>query len=257
LNASSDSSLRPRPARLIVIALIALLLFSTFYSLGVWQVHRRAWKLDLISKVDSRVHRPAVEAPLRPQWPAVNAAADEYLHVQASGTFLYDRQTLVQAVTDYGSGFWVLTPLRRDDGELVMVNRGFVLPQWRKQASAEPASPAPVAVAGLLRMDEPKGMFMRHNDPAIDLWYTRDLQGIAAKRGLGPVAPYFIDMQAGPGAQPDPKAAPVAGLTQVHFPNNHLSYLITWFALAAMTLAGAGLLWRDEWRRGKAGRLRK
>lgn len=257
MNASSDLRARPRPARLIVIALISLLLFAAFCSLGVWQVHRRAWKLDLIAKVDSRVHRPAVQAPLRPQWPAVNTADDEYLHVQASGTLLYDKQTLVQAATDFGSGFWVLTPLRRGDGELVMVNRGFVLSQWRKQASAEPASSAPVTVAGLLRMDEPKGIFLRHNDPAIDLWYTRDLQGIAAKRGLGPVAPYFIDMQAGPGAQPDPTTAPVPGLTQVHFPNNHLSYLITWFALAAMTLVGAGLLWRDEWRRGKAGRLTK
>ena len=255
MNASSDSSAGPRPARLAVIVLIALLLFVTFCSLGVWQVHRRAWKLDLIAKVDSRVHKPAIEAPLRPQWPAVNAADDEYLHVQASGTFLYDKQTLVQAVTDFGSGFWVLTPLRRGDGELVMVNRGFVLPEWRKQAGAEPAPAAPATVTGLLRMDEPKGVFLRHNDPSIDLWYTRDLQGIAAKRGLGPVAPYFIDMQAGPGAQPDPKTAPVPGLTQVHFPNSHLSYLITWFALAGMTLAGAGLLWRDEWRRGS--RLKK
>lgn len=255
MNASSDSSARPRPARLAVIVLISVLLFATFCSLGVWQVHRRAWKLDLISKVDSRVHRPAVQAPLRPQWPAVNAQDDEYLHVRASGTFLYDKQTLVQAVTELGSGFWVLTPLRRDDGELVMVNRGFVLPEWRKRTDAEPVSSTPVTVAGLLRMDEPKGFFPRNNDPAADLWYTRDLQGIAAKRGLGPVAPYFIDMQAGPGARPDPGTAPVPGLTQVHFPNNHLSYLITWFALAAMTLVGAVLLWRDEWRRG--GRLKK
>ncbi|WP_019939181.1 SURF1 family protein [Bordetella sp. FB-8] len=256
MNASPDSSLRPRPLRLAVIVLISLLFFSLFYSLGVWQIHRRAWKLDLIAKVHSRVHQPAVRAPRRPQWRAVNAAADEYLHVYASGTFLYDKQTLVQAVTDFGSGYWVLTPLRRDDGELVMVNRGFVLPEWRKQASPEQAS-GPVKVVGLMRMDEPKGAFLRHNEPAIDFWYTRDLQGIAAKRGLGAVAPYFIDMQGGPGVPPDPKTVPVPGLTRVHFPNNHLSYLLTWFALAAMTLVGGGLLWRDEWRRGKPAPLKK
>lgn len=235
--------------RLAVIALISLLLFSLFCALGVWQIHRRAWKLDLIARVDSRVHQRPVQAPLRPQWPTVKAAADEYLPVRASGTFLYDKQTLVQAVTDYGSGYWVLTPLQRGDGELVMVNRGFVLPEWRKQTNTEPSS-GPADVVGLMRMDEPKGAFLRHNEPAIDFWYTRDLQGIAAKRGLGPVAPYFIDMQTGPGAQSDPKAGPVPGLTRVRFPNNHLSYLITWFAMAAMTLVGAFLLWRDEWRRG-------
>ena len=47
------------------------------------------------------------------------------------------------------------------------------------------------------------------------------------------------------------------GLTVVQFPNNHMSYLITWFALAAMTLVGAGLLWRDELGRGKAKRLKR
>lgn len=257
MNVFSDSSLRPRPLRLAVITLISLLFFSLFCALGVWQVHRRAWKLDLIARVDSRVHQPAVRAPLRPQWPEVNAAADEYLHVYVNGTFLYDKQTLVQAVTNYGSGYWVLTPLRRDDGELVMVNRGFVLPEWRKRTMAEHTSD-PVRVVGLMRMDEPKGGFLRHNEPAIDFWYSRDLQGIAAKRGLGPVAPYFIDMQAtDPGKAPDPVAAPVPGLTRVRFPNNHLSYLLTWFALAAMTLVGAALLWRDELRRGKPAPVKK
>ena len=256
MNTSSDSSKQPRLGRYIGIALVALVLFSTFCALGVWQIHRRAWKLDLIARVDRRVHQPAVEAPLRPQWPSVNAAADEYRHVQASGTFLYDKETLVQAVTDYGGGYWVLTPLRRDDGELVMVNRGFVLPQWSKQADREPASSTTVTVAGLLRMDEPKGAFLRENEPAKDFWYTRDLQAIAAKRGLGPVAPYFIDMEAVPGAWPAPATSPVPGLTVLNFPNNHLTYVLTWFAMAGMTLVGAGLFWRDERNRGAAGRLK-
>ncbi len=254
MNATPAFPARRRgPARLIILALMTLVLFAGFCSLGVWQIQRRAWKLDLIAKVDQRVRQPAVEAPGLPQWPAVNAADDEYRHVRAEGTLRYGQETLVQAVTDYGSGYWVLTPLQRGDGELVLVNRGFVLPEWRKRADhAEPAGP--VSVAALLRMDEPKGALFRQNEPAIDLWYTRDLQAIAAKRGLARVAPYFIDAQAGPGAgKPDPAVAPVPGLTVVRFPNNHLTYVITWFALAAMTLLGAALFWREERRRPAAG----
>src|SRR5450759_3552449 len=42
------------------------------------------------------------------------------------GEYLNDRETLVQAVTRLGAGFWVLTPLRTVEGFTVRVNCGFV-----------------------------------------------------------------------------------------------------------------------------------
>ena len=53
------------------------------------------------------------------------------------------------------------------------------------------------------------------------------------------MAPYFIDAEAQTGA--DAAGWPRAGMTVVSFRNNHLSYALTWFALAALT-AFAG--WR-------------
>ncbi|MDB5653910.1 MAG: Surfeit locus 1 family protein, partial [Tardiphaga sp.] len=82
---------------------------------------------------------------------------------------------------------------------------------------------------GLLRVSEPKGGFLRSNDPAADRWFSRDVAAIAQKRGLAEVAPYFIDAAAVPGV-----AVPVGGLTVISLPNNHLVYAITWFVLAAM-----------------------
>ena len=35
------------------------------------------------------------------------------------------------------------------------------------------------------------------------------------------------------------------------FPNNHLTYAFTWFALALMVLAGGLLVARNEWRNRK------
>ncbi|MCA3579738.1 MAG: SURF1 family protein, partial [Bradyrhizobium sp.] len=89
------------------------------------------------------------------------------------------------------------------------------------------------SVTGLLRMSEPKGGFLRSNDPAAGRWYSRDVAAIAATRGLSQVAPYFIDAD----ATPNPGGTPLGGLTIVRFPNNHLIYALTWFALAFM-LAG-------------------
>ncbi|HEU0067085.1 MAG TPA: SURF1 family protein [Sphingomonas sp.] len=199
------------------IAGIAVLL-----ALGVWQVERRAWKRDLIARVDARLHAPPVPPPLRAR------PDDAYARVAVSGRYLPGRDTFVQAVTARGPGWWVLTPLRTADGRLILVNRGF--------ASGRSAPPsAQTRVTGLLRLSEPGGGFLRSNDPAADRWYSRDVAAIAARRGLGPVAPYFIDADA---ASPASSAQPVGGLTVVRFSNNHLVYALTWFTLAAMTLAG-------------------
>jgi surfeit locus 1 family protein len=183
--------------------------FVLFAALGTWQVQRRAWKLDLIARVEQRVHAPAVPAPGPTEWPQVTAATDEYRHVTASGTFLDAAQTLVQAVTDLGAGYWVLTPLQRGDGSIVLVNRGFVAaddrnrvqPAGRPEAGlANGSLPVPPStITGLLRITEPKGAFLRHNDPTANQWYSRDIQAIAAARGLTHVAPYFIDAEAPPG----------------------------------------------------------
>ena len=220
--------------------LVVLLLLA----LGTWQVHRLSWKLDLIASVDARVRAAPVAPPGPAAWPEVSAEADQYRHVALRGTFENDRESFVQAVTDAGAGFWVLTPLRADAGFTVLVNRGFVPGDRRDpQTRAAGQVAGDTAVTGLLRVSEPGGAFLRHNDPADDRWYSRDVAAIAAKRGLvGPVAPYFIDAD----ATPNPGGLPVGGLTVIAFPNNHLVYAITWYALAVM-LAGA-LAWvvREE-----------
>jgi len=225
----------------------AILLFTGFAALGTWQIARRAWKLDLIARVEQRVHAPALKAPTQDQWPSLSATADEYRRVQATGTLLDESQTLVQAVTRLGAGFWVLTPLRRTDGSVVLVNRGFVPPEWRDRAAHGAGEPATLStVTGLLRMTEPGGAFLHRNDAAANRWYSRDVEAIAAARGLRRVAPYFIDADAMPSAEKGSAGRPVGGLTVIAFHNNHLVYAITWYMLALMVAWAAWRVMREE-----------
>ena len=97
------------------------------------------------------------------------------------GVFDHGRETLVQAVTDYGAGFWVLTPLRTTQGFIVLVNRGFVTPERRAPETRSGAQVGgPQTVVGLLRVTEPGGGFLRANDPGAGRWYSRDVAAIAA-----------------------------------------------------------------------------
>ncbi|WP_029003096.1 SURF1 family protein [Azorhizobium doebereinerae] len=230
-----------RSVRVYLLVGFLLVCTGVFCALGVWQIQRRAWKLDLIARVDQRVHAAPVSPPGPADWPVITAAKHEYLAVRATGRFLSDREVLVQAVTDLGGGYWVLAPFRTSDGFTVFVNRGFV-PVDRRDPASRRAGQAEgeATITGLLRLSEPGGGFLRSNDPAGDRWYSRDVPAMAAARGLGDVAPYFIDAD----ATPVPGGFPVGGLTVVRFPNSHLVYALTWFSLCAMALGGAVLVWR-------------
>jgi surfeit locus 1 family protein len=160
--------------------------------------------------------------------------------------FQHDRETLTQAVTAAGPGFWVMTPLTTDAGFTVLVNRGFVSPELRA-AESRPLGQASgeQRVTGLLRITEPHGGFLRANDPGRDLWRSRDVSAIADRRGLNGAAPYFIDAD----ATPNPGGWPRGGLTVVRFANSHLVYAITWFALALGVAVALGVALRAQ-RRG-------
>ncbi|MBS0489797.1 MAG: SURF1 family protein [Proteobacteria bacterium] len=215
-------------------ALVCLLLAAGFAALGVWQLERRAWKLDLIARVEARIHAP----PRLLTDLSGLSDADAYRRVRLRGAFQNDRETLVQALTERGAGWWVMTPLRTPAGT-VLVNRGFVPALYRDPATRPPPS-GTVEVTGLLRASEPGGGFLRSNDPGSGRWYSRDVAAIARAHGLGEVAPVFIDAEATPGA-----GYPVGGLTVVAFRNAHLVYALTWFGLAALSLAGAAIVWRS------------
>lgn len=232
-----------------VLAVVALLLVALFLGLGTWQVLRLQWKLDLIARVDARVHAPPVAPPPAARWAQVSKESDEYRRVRLAGHYLYEFTTPVQAVSELGAGFWLLTPLCTAEGRIVFINRGFIPAADNKpgsfpgrRAGADPCAGQgeQADVTGLLRISEPKGGFLRDNDPAGNRWFSRDVAALAAARGLPNVAPYFIDA----GKNQDPASAPeraVGGLTVISFQNNHLVYALTWYALALMV--GAAWWW--------------
>lgn len=222
----------------ILLAALALLCFAMFAGLGVWQVERRAWKLALIEAAETRAHAPPMPA-LPPTGARFDGEAQVYRHVTVTGRLLPERSVFVTALTDLGSGFWLVTPLEERRDFVVLVNRGFV--PTRGEAPARDANPSrDVTLTGLVRISEPGGGFLRPNRSAQDLWYSRDVAAIAKAKGLRNAAPYFIDADAGTNAGTWPRG----GLTVLSFPNNNAVYALTWFVLAGMSLVFALRLMR-------------
>lgn len=237
--AAKASSLKP-----VLALLFAGIAFVGFVLLGNWQLNRLEWKLDLIERVNQRVGAAPVAPPALPDWAKVGKN-DEYTHVCTRGEFLHDHETVVQAVTERGPGFWLMTPLRDADGVIILINRGFITAEQKDPIVRDKAQvTGEVQVCGLLRLTEPGGGFLRHNDPAQAKWYSRDVVAMAAQQYLPmqKVAPYFIDAD----ATPNPGGVPVGGLTVIRFHNSHLVYAFTWYGLALLSLVAGFLIIRSH-----------
>lgn len=224
---------------------LAALLFAGFVGLGIWQVYRYQLKLGISRAMQTRVHAAPVPAPAQADWP--RAASLVYLHVSLRGHYLAAAQTLVRGSSRDGYGYWVLTPLQTTRGFIVLVNRGYIpdgLPTQAAFATSTKPPSGEVSLTGLLRASEPRGGFLRTNQPAQHLWYSRDVAAIATAQHLpaAQVAPFFVDADAAANAP----RWPVAGLTAVSIYNHSLGYALTWFALALGTLLCAGIVIRHE-----------
>jgi surfeit locus 1 family protein len=235
-----------RPDRSLVLAAgLTLVGVAVLVALGLWQLERRQWKLDLLARIDARMAAPARDMAGEADWPGWNAADDEYRRIRLTGTFLHGKVAPVHGNSprdnrtgDVLQGFFVLTPLQLPGGAIVIVNRGFVPSEMRPPAAqagtgaALGADPR-VTVTGLMRAPQERGWFVPQDDATRDEWFTRDPGAVARAKGLARVAPFIVDAD----ATPNPGGWPRGGLTVVNFPNNHLEYALTWFGLAA-ALAG-------------------
>jgi surfeit locus 1 family protein len=206
-------------------------------ALGLWQLERLAWKESLIAQVAARTG--AAPVPFETFRSRADEAGLDYIPVSATGRFRHDLAALVpynQPGATKGlpvRGYLVFTPLVAETGEVTMVNRGFVPEERKNPATRAQGSPeGVVTVTGLLRRAEPARWFLPADDPAANLFFTRDPVAIAAAKGLTS-PPLYIDAD----ATSNPGGFPMGGQTQISFPNNHLSYAFTWFGLAA-TLVG-------------------
>ena len=226
-------------------ALASALAFAALVALGVWQLHRLAWKEAIISRIEARIHQASAPLPPSAQWGALVSDDYDYAHVRAKGRYLPDAEALIfrssSPVRDdatAGPGYQVLNAFALDSGGIVLVDRGFAPLAWKDGGLRTPPPIGEVEIAGLMRPPEDRNMFTPADQPDKGLWFTRDPKAMAKKFGLADVAPFVIDQD----ADATTSAWPHPGATELRIPNNHLSYAWTWFGLAA-TLAGVFGVW--------------
>lgn len=221
--------------------LFVVLVVIAFIQLGEWQLRR----LDQRRATNAAVAANAAAAP-RPYTEVFThpiTDADQWQRVTLSGTFDAEHQFQVRYRTNDGSSsFEVVTPLRTDSGDAVLVDRGFIpVPQGSKIPDALPAPPTgQVTVTGHVRRSErgkpkavnPNGGTVRLvNAPAI-----------------GATLPYpVLDGYVGALEMTPPQQG---GFQPVPLPDSsegpHLSYALQWFFFTTIAVAGLVVFIRGD-----------
>jgi surfeit locus 1 family protein len=249
--------------RLLVPGVFALFGLVVLIGLGTWQVERKFWKTALIDTLTQRLE--AEPAPLPPprEWASLDRAANEFRRVAFRGEFVAgtapqgrDREarlyTGVSALRDdvKAPGYFVFAPARLPDGQMVVVNRGYVAearPSPDTPLSALP--PGPLDIVGVLRWPERRGFFDNDYSRYDDLWFVRDHLAMALRNEWGTVAPFYLEME----APAPPGGAPKPGRLKVHLPDHHVQYALTWYGLALALVAVFAIWAIGRWREGETG----
>lgn len=223
----------------VVPALASLVALAILLGLGTWQLQRRAWKEDLIQRIEARAYGAPGEIVPEVSWGGWRPEEDEFRKVRLTGTFQHQHEAPVHglAAAERGApvqGVYLFTPLRLASGATVFVNRGFVPLELRDPATRPQSQPAgEVTVTALVRAPEERSWFTPDDDPAQNRWFAREPQAMAQARGLERVAPFYVEAD----ATPNPGGWPRGGQTRLNLPNNHMQYALTWYGLA-LTLIG-------------------
>ena len=197
--------------------------------LGLWQLDRRAWKEDMLADITAGIQADPVPLP-----DAIDPSM-KYLPVTVSGTTTGAEIDVLSHTREQGAGYQIVSRFVTDDGRAILLDRGFI-PQEARRIDRPPVR---LQVTGNLHWPQDASSSTPAPNMDENIWFARDVDAMALTLDTLPVLVVASAVEGdNQGARPLPVA--IEGI-----PNNHLSYAVQWFLIAAtwavMTLA---LIWR-------------
>lgn len=218
--------------------LIGIIPFFTF-ALGTWQLKRLKWKVNLIDELEEKLQLQPISLPRKINLSVIPDFV--FRKVVLRGTWDHSHTIiLTPRVREGVHGVHIVTPLVRQNGTTILVDRGFV----SKENASSPALQqelGEVEVLGMLRTSQSRNLFTPDNKPEDGKWYWTDVDAMADYVGgeQNDVQPVFVEQifegHAGEAETRLKKGIPIGRPATVDLRNAHLSYVITWYALSGLT----------------------
>ena len=204
-------------------------------TLGTWQLDRKEQKEQLFEKI-KRVNLVVEDFE--------NIVINEnnlndwiYKKVSFKGNYRYEKELYVfthlsDPRGDYGgAGYWIFNLFVSSEGNLIIINRGFVpqdmINEFKSRDSSKPVNNSQIVY---IRSFEKRNIFTPDTDFNGKILYSILKEDIKKIFDINGIEPYFVDLIS------SNQLIPQSNETRLKFPDNHLSYAITWYGLATSLL---------------------
>ncbi|KAF8632944.1 hypothetical protein AX15_001550 [Amanita polypyramis BW_CC] len=220
--------------------LVGVIPFFTF-GLGTWQLKRLKWKIALIDELEEKLQLQPLSLPPRVNLSVIPEFAFRKVLLKGRWDHAHTMQ-VGPRVREGAHGVHVVTPLIRENGSTVLVDRGFVSND-RVSDLAFRKEGGEVEILGMLRTSQRRNSFTPDNRPESGKWYWNDVAAMAEHAGgdAAGVQEVFIEQifegHAGEADMKLTRGIPIGRPPTVDLRNSHLSYVITWYSLSAVTTA--------------------
>ena len=102
----------------LLFSIFVFFFISVFISLGIWQIARLNWKVELLNKIDLSLKREPVDL--------ITNVPEDYLRIKTSGVIDFDKQIYLYSLNEKGApGFNVVNPIRVNNKNFLL-NRGWI-----------------------------------------------------------------------------------------------------------------------------------
>lgn len=211
----------------LVPTLVTLALLPVLIGLGLWQLGRYGYKTELEQAYAATGGEPVAVAAV------TGDERDRFRPVTARGRYDGRRQFLIDNMVNQGrNGFFVVTPFRLNDGGLLLVNRGWIAQDARRQPVGDIAvGDSERRIEGRVGRLPVAGLDLGDGGARGEEWPSvrqfPDVPELAA--ALGEPVEHWVLLLAPQAEDGFVREWQPGGLPA----SRHLGYAVQWFALAA------------------------
>ena len=202
----------------LLFSVFVYFIILTLFSLGLWQIYRLNWKLELIEQIENSLKNDPVELS--------NVEKKNYLRIKTRGVIDFDKQIYLYNLNENGKpGFEVINPIKIGE-ENYLINRGWI--PFEKKDLSEINLVNQNQIVGTIMLQTKPSLFKPENDIEKNYWFTLNREDISKFTGRN-FSEYVIYLN---GNYKIPKPRVITAKIS----NNHKKYAITWFSMAISIL---------------------
>jgi Uncharacterized conserved protein len=185
-----------------------------FIALGVWQLYRLEWKLNLISEINNAISSDPIEFK--------SNNIKNFQKVSFNGKINNEKIIYLYNLNEEGEpGFEIINPINIENKNF-LINRGWVKMDHKSKSFITNNE----NFVGILREKSKSSYFKPENDLLNNYWFKLEDNDLKKYTGLT-FSKYIIYLY-----DSDPTKIPKPKNISANLSNNHLKYALTWFSLA-------------------------